>query len=352
MDDVSEIRPAPPHDRRSWRGPTITEVAKIAGLGTATVDRVLNGRGGVREATRQRVLDTVRKLQGNATEPAGDAGPCHVAFLSESGSSFNETLGQAISAYAAARAGVRCTFKSSKTSATDPNVFAEMIMRSGALADGLVVVAREHAAINRAIRAVRAEGVPVVCVTTDLPTSNRVAYVGSDQASAGATAAYLMGRVIGDRQGKILLAISAPYRCQEDREIGFRRVLRSEFSGLTVDERINSNDEMEISYRNVRDYIADHGPPLGVYNVAAGNRGVAKALEDEGLLGQVVFIGHEMTRYSRELLEAGRMDFSIGHDLAEEVALSVQAIQSVLKTGAPGPIGFTPVRVFTQFNCI
>lgn len=351
MDDVTDSISAPVPDRRSWRGPTITEVARVAGLGTATVDRVLNGRGGVRETTRQQVMDAVRKLRGQPAKLDVGTSACHVAFLSESGTSFNETLGHAIAAFAAARDGVRCTFEASKTSQTDPNAFADLLMRTGDLADGLVVVAREHASINRAIRALRVRGVPVVCITTDLPTSNRSAYVGSDQASAGATAAYLMGRALGERQGRILLVISAAYRCQEDREIGFRRVLRAEFGGLSVDERINSNDEMALSYQNLRDYIASHGPPLGIYNVAAGNMGVAKALEEERLLGKVVFIGHEMTPNTRMLLETGKMDFAIGHDLDSEVALSIEFVQSVLRTGVAGPVGLTPVRVFTRFNC-
>jgi LacI family transcriptional regulator len=146
-------------------------------------------------------------------------------------------------------------------------------------------------------------------------TSVAEQYVGSDQASAGATAAYLMGRVIGERRGKILPVISAPYRCQEERELGFRRVLRSEFTHLDVDERVNSNDQIEHSYQSVRKYIEEHGPPVGIYNVAAGNLGIARALHDEGLQGKVVFIGHELNANSRMLLESGGMDFVVGHDL-------------------------------------
>ena len=41
---------------------TIAEVAKQAGVGVATVSRVLNGSAAVREATRQRVLDAIEDL--------------------------------------------------------------------------------------------------------------------------------------------------------------------------------------------------------------------------------------------------------------------------------------------------
>ena len=51
---------------------TITEVARHAGVGVATVSRVLNGSPAVREQTRQRVLDAIAEL-GYAPNPAARA---------------------------------------------------------------------------------------------------------------------------------------------------------------------------------------------------------------------------------------------------------------------------------------
>jgi DNA-binding LacI/PurR family transcriptional regulator len=51
---------------------TIAEVARHAGVGVATVSRVLNGSPAVREQTRQRVLDTIAEL-GYAPNPAARA---------------------------------------------------------------------------------------------------------------------------------------------------------------------------------------------------------------------------------------------------------------------------------------
>jgi DNA-binding LacI/PurR family transcriptional regulator len=51
---------------------TIAEVARQAGVGVATVSRVLNGSPAVREQTRQRVLDAIAEL-GYAPNPAARA---------------------------------------------------------------------------------------------------------------------------------------------------------------------------------------------------------------------------------------------------------------------------------------
>jgi LacI family transcriptional regulator len=42
--------------------PTLAEIARLAGVGTATVDRVLNKRPGVHAETAERVMQVVAKL--------------------------------------------------------------------------------------------------------------------------------------------------------------------------------------------------------------------------------------------------------------------------------------------------
>ena len=342
-----------PHDTpaRSWKGPTIAAVAKVSRVGTATVDRVLNQRGHVREATRKRVLAALASLS-EATVSAPKPAPDRVIkFLSDSGVSFNRSLEAAVSGYGAERGGVDCPFAAIATSQVDPVKFAQGIERAAEGADGLVVVARENLTINRALRAVTARGTPVVCLTTDLPGSGRTAYIGNDQVSAGATAAFLMGQALGNRRGNILLVYSAPYRVQEDRELGFRRVLREEFPHLNIDDRLNSNDESDYSYRNVMKYIEAHAAPIGIYNTAAGNVGIGRALQESQLDGKVVFVGHELNANSRVLLESGNMHYAIGHDVEREVAQAIEHILALLDKRPTPAAAPTQVRIFTKYNC-
>ena len=59
-------------------------------------------------------------------------------------------------------------------------------------------------------------------LVTDLPGSQRLAYVGMDNRAAGATAAYLMGQWLGDRPGDVLVTLSRGFfRGEEEREMGF-----------------------------------------------------------------------------------------------------------------------------------
>lgn len=338
------------NDERVWRGPKIADIARESRVGTATVDRVLNGRSNVREATRQKVLTTLERMKMTPTALSHQAVK-RIAFLSESGVSFNATLEDAVAQYCITHPGVSCPFTGIPTAQVDPIKFANLIERTAEQSDGLVIVAREDLIINRAIRNVIARKVPVVCLTTDLPNSGRNAYVGSDQAGAGSTAACLMGQIVGDRGGKILLVYSAPYRSQEERELGFRRVLRSEFNHLEIDDRVNSNDDSEHSYRNVMKYIEDHGAPVGIYNTVGGNMGIGKALKEHALVGKVVFIGHELNANSRYLLESGVMNFAIGHDMTSEVEVAVQQVVSLIEKRVPAVVPLSRVRIYTKFSC-
>ncbi len=333
----------------AWRSPTIHEIAATSGVGTATVDRVLNGRSGVRDATRLRVLQAFETL----SKPDAGPAPRHwrIAFVADAGPSFNETLETAILRYRNNNPGNTYTFTGQASSKVDTIKFANLIERTAETCDGLVIAAREDPTINRAIRNVVARKKPVICLTTDLPASGRAAFVGSDQIAAGATAACLMGKTLGPRTGKILLVYSLPYRVQEERELGFRRVLRSEFSHLEIDDRVNSHDDDEHSYRHTMNHIEKHGAPAGIYNTVGGNLGIGRALRDNGLDKSVVFIGHELNANSRLLLEGGEMDFVISHDVDAEVAQSARAVSTLLEGKAFPEIDRVPVRINAKYNC-
>jgi LacI family transcriptional regulator len=333
-----------------WRGPSIAEIARHCRVGTATVDRVLNGRDNVREITRQKVLaafDELRSPQLNVPQ----SNLRRIAFLSESGGSYNAILEASVEQFRIQNPMLDCSFMGVRAAKLEPIKFANLIERSAETADALIIVAREDIMINRAIRNVMARKVPVICLTSDLPNSGRATYVGSDQTSAGSTAAYLMGQMVSGRPGKILLIYSAPYRAQEERELGFRRVLRSDFSHLEIDDRVKSNDDAEHVYRSVMDYLGSHGTPAGIYNTVGGNSGIGKAMREHDIVGKTVFIGHELNPNSRMLLETGVMNFVIGHDVVAEIEAAVNHALALIDKKTPASLPLSRVRIFTKFSC-
>ena len=87
---------------------TLVDVAREAGVSVATVDRVLNERGGVSERTRALVFESARRL-GYLPEPAGAAAPEAVRLdfvLPAGGNLFMATLREQLEAQARGRPGL------------------------------------------------------------------------------------------------------------------------------------------------------------------------------------------------------------------------------------------------------
>lgn len=124
--------------------------------------------------------------------------------------------------------------------------------------------------------------------------------------------------------------------------MGFRRVLRSAFPHLRIDERVTSDDVPEHTFEQVARYIETQGAPAAIYNVAGANRGVAKALERAGVGETTMFVGHELTPPSRALLESGLMDYVISHDFERELETAMRWIadhrQGVRTEPSPSPV--------------
>ncbi|MEZ5478675.1 MAG: LacI family DNA-binding transcriptional regulator [Thiolinea sp.] len=334
--------------KSAWKGPTVKAIAEMAGVGSATVDRVLNQRSGVSKKTRERVLHALDTLSGG--QPDAD-GPLRLHLFCDSGSGFNSAMSCAEAETHCSLPDVQIHGHYIETHEMEPQAFADSIEAAGTEADGIILVAPDYPAINRAVRNLVDQGTPVVCLTTDLPNSGRSAYIGNDQHAAGSVAAHLIGKALPPERNRILLVMSVPFRSQQEREMGFRSVLRSDFPHLLIEERVVSDDLHEHTYELVSKYIEARGLPAAIYNVAGANRGVARALQQNGQAQNTLFIGHELTVFSQELLEQRRMDYVISHDFSNELQTAIGWIrQSLAGTASTNPPN-TPILIHTRFNC-
>jgi LacI family transcriptional regulator len=273
-----------------------------------------------------------------------------VRLIAESGRSFNAELKVAVERYARQNPSVQILGTFHLPHMIDGETLAGEVSEASHDCDALILVARDEAPVSRVVKSVVETGVPVVCLTSDLTSSSRTAYVGLDQYAAGKTAAWLCGRANHRAGDRVLLVYSVPFRCQLERESGFRHTLRSLFPDLVIDEKVSSDEDVDVTYEAVRRYIASSGPPAAIYNVSGGNLGVGRALSEAGFAGETVFVGHELNPNSRSLLEAGVMDFTIGHDFDREIDLAIGALRATI-AGATVGNTTTECQIYTRFNC-
>ena len=197
------------------------------------------------------------------------------------------------------------------TEGFNPDTLAATLGELQGRTRGVGVVALDHPTVREAIRALSESGVRVVTVASDVLHVPREAYVGIDNRQAGRLAGFVLGRFVGarGRRGKVaLFAGSLSYRGHEEREMGFRHVLAEDFPELDIVELREMRDDSARAYAEASQLLDRHPGLAGIYNIGAGNDGVARALKERERAGRTVFVGHEATPDNRALLLDGTID--------------------------------------------
>ncbi len=303
-------------------------IALLAGVSTATVDRVLNDRRGVRPETAQRVLEAVSTLNKEIDANINRRRHHHAYVFSvaiQSGAGFNQRIQDAIATLDySVFLPERVELRQSITNDLAPEPFVHEIQQAAKSTDGLIVACQEATVIRDAVNDLVGRNFPVICIATDLPTTNRLGYVAMDQYRSGRAAGTLIGRFIGEQSGEVLLIVSANFRCQQEREIGFREVMRESFRNLTVSERLQSANDVQDLHDNIRSYLEAGRRPIGVYNVSWDNNGVIRALADIRYFKWPVYVCHDLTFNARKLLIDGKIDAIIDYDADQAVIKAIR----------------------------
>lgn len=327
----------------------IVDLAREAGVSTATVDRVLHGRSNVRTATAQRVLRVAAELKylpeadlWRALQPP----PMRLVFLLPAGTNrYLRMLGDSVGSAAATLApyNVRCS--AHFIDSFDPRKVAAALRRHGARAQGLAFMALDHERVRQAVDELAERGVPVVTLISDLSPSRRVAYVGMDSLAAGRTAATLIGRFLGARCGPVaMIAGSLSYRGHGERELGFMQVMQAQFPHLQVVGAREGGDDAQTNYRQACALIRQHPDLAGLYNIGGGAEGVGRALQDRRSSDRAIFVAHGLTPDTRALLTDGTLDAVINQHPQTMIHNAVRIFTN-LRDGRKPTAGVEPMRI-------
>jgi LacI family transcriptional regulator len=305
----------------------IREIAARAGLSHATVDRVLHQRGGVRESTVRAVHQAIADL--DRQEQAQSGRPFVIDVVLQTSRRFNAAVRAALDAETPEFAPVAVRARTHLTD--DAATVLDRVGRSRS--HGLIVLAPPTPEVAGAVARLT---VPVVTLNHDLPAGKRIAHVGVDGFDSGATAAYLVGRLLADRAGDVLLING-----RGEREEGFRSVLPS--------RRLLTAASADAG--PLRAILAANPSIRAVYSArTCGNTAVVSAFAAERR-NYDVFVAHGLDRENVALLREHRISAVLHQDLRADVRHACRAIlraQGVL----PGPIRSHPsaVHVITPFN--
>jgi LacI family transcriptional regulator len=333
---------------------TLTDVAREAGVSPATVDRVLNNRPGVRSRTREIVMETAQRL-GYIADSNGGTAQARLAgevirldFILPAGTNtFMKMLHRQIETQALARPDIDVHIATIE--GFNPDRLARLLQDLPTGTRGAGVIALDHPTVREALRSLASRDVKVVTIASDILHVPRVAYIGIDNRAAGRLAGYLMGRFMGAaKPGKVaLLAGSLSYRGHEEREMGFRHILAEQHPHLEIVELREMGDDRERAYSEAASLLDRHPDLSAIYNIGAGNTGIARALKERGREHEIVFIGHEVTEGTKALLLDGTLDAAIDQNPRVEAR---EALNILTRTVRGQPIDYHPPRLQVIFK--
>ncbi len=341
------------------RRPTISAVAAAAGVSTATVDRVLNSRLPVREATAMRVIAAAERIGHHAAalmrERVRERTSLHTLgfCLQKRADPFYQAFARELSA-AAARHAPPCAVVVEHIDEIESAAIARQLLAVGELSDAVAVVAVDHPHVTAAIETLAAQGKPVFTLLSDLSAPSRAGYVGVDARQAGRTAAWAISR-LARRGGEVGVFVgSHRYLGQETCEIAFRSYLREHAPQFRVlDTRVNLEDE-RLAFEATQELLARHADLVGLYAAGGGVPGILRALREHRR--HVVTVCNELTADRRSALIDGVIDLVIGTPLARVAQTAVAMMLRALEQRAAGGPAMVaspfpqPFELFTPEN--
>jgi LacI family transcriptional regulator len=310
--------------RNKKRRASLKDVAALAGVSVATVDRVINERGRVKHETVRRVRKVAAELGVESAVYEDEL--VFSILLQDPEHLYYQQLGRAIEAHAALlkRDGIHVEIRF--LADTSDDAVAATILEMAASADGIAGVFVQNTLVLEAVSRVLEQGKPVVTLLTDIRHPQRTRYVGLDNRTVGRTAGYIMGRLVR-RSGRVLLtAETLNYLGLEEREMGFRSILLEKFPTLEMSSVVEKGSDRALMARRITGILQDE-EVVGVFNAGGRNSVVAGAIAAAGReRSDVVFIGSELTETSRKLLIEGWLDAVVGFPVAVAADSIVRAL--------------------------
>ncbi|MDX3928889.1 MAG: LacI family DNA-binding transcriptional regulator [Shinella sp.] len=310
------------------RKSTLKDVAREAGVGAATVERVINARGGVAPETIEKVIRAAKKLDYGHRLPEIHRGAIRIeVLLVRPDTEFFARVNLAFERIAASldkSVLIHRTF----VSETDPIAVSEYISKPNFRRSGLVICAQDHPKVTESLRSVRASGVEVVQIVTKCDDP-QVTYVGTNNYAEGRSAAYYMSGMLESRIGTfVAICHSGAYMNHRERIRGFSDYIHEKGSpNHTFSHVMLGRDEDLRSAELFGEALRHDSNIIGIYTAGGANDAIAivlQSMKDRNIF----WIGHELTEKTKRYLKSGLM--SVVFDQAPEIQAR-RAIDTILR---------------------
>lgn len=338
--------------------PTIRDLAQKAGVSTASVNRVLAGKGGVRQALREKVEIAAAEIGFyglGAIQKRNDASRERYklgVLLLQPHRPFYQLTASALREAAEVVSDVDVDLHIEFLEDLSPQNTANRALALAKECQAICVTAAVHPVVTETLERINNDGVRVFALITQLSVTGQFPYIGLDNWKVGRQAAWVVANVCKNPCKIGVLMGNPRYRNQEMNETGFRSYIREYAPSFTVLEPLSTFESSAVAEEMTEKLLSEHPDIGGLYVAGGGISGALAALKSTRRSGDLVVVGYELMDNTRAALLDGTMTVAIAHPLR---TLADRAIRAMIRAiSYPEDAGtltsIVPFEIYTREN--
>ena len=320
----------------------IHQIAELARVSIGTVDRALHGRNGIRESTRQRILQIARQIgytpnlaaralsASRTSVRIGVCIPREIRF-------FYDQLWSGVldEARRLAQLGVQFEYRPVRALGEDDTKALKELLKTGV--NGIVLTAGNPKGLSPLIDEAEERGVRVVCVSTDAPESRRSSIVCVDPWLNGHLAGELMGKFVPPNSKVAVVAgmlMASDHRKKAD---GFCDAFPRYCPGGEMVGILEGHEDEDESFQKTFDLLGRVPTLAGIYVNTVNCLPVCRALGARKLAGKVKLITTDLFAEMAPYFEKGTISASIYQQPYRQGQAAVRLMADHLNSKASFP---------------
>ncbi len=299
---------------------TIKQIAELAEVSRGTVDKVLNGRPGVKTETKERILKIAKELNykpnylGKALVMSKEKTKIGVILTPE----YNPFVHEIIQGIHNAQAefelfGIEIAIKMLSTLEPAEQIGILNHFENENFAGVAVFPLNDKQIIDK-INTMSRKGIAIITFNSQIQEINDICFVGQDHYRGGRTAAGLLNKLLPDG-GRVGIIISSKnLSCHQDRLKGFTDKINDFHADLDIVRVEENQDRTETAFQITMSYLKAFPDLRGIYITGGGAAGVGKAIDLAEKSGKIKLICHDIIPDTVKLLKEEIADFTLGQN--------------------------------------
>ncbi len=288
---------------------TIKMIAEKAGVSRGTVDRVLNHRGNVNPNTEKKIKEIAKEL-GYTPNQAGIAlaarkkGYTIDVILCSVGNEFFDDVKNGLKRgmQEADNFGIKVNILEMKGYDVERQI--KLLEKAGEEADLVILNAINDPAVIDKVRELKNKNIETIIINTSLESEDVLTEVCVDYIESGATAAGLMGLMLGKEAYIVIAMGSKNVLGHNERVVGFVENMKKRHPEYNIIATFETKDDVELAYSTMKEVLTSHPETSAVYITSGGQRGVCRAIEETGRK-DIVVITSDGTKTVQEYVRKG-----------------------------------------------